>query len=196
MDMRSGMTKGDRTRQRVLGQAARLFARHGYNGVSMERLAKALKLTKGAVYAHFSGKYEIYLESMVAYLDKCILGRPVLDPGGDPEANLEQYLGWLLTSFERDRTYRMLMLRLFIEADEKTTRLVAERAMESPVSQLSELIRRYRPDIDALEFVYTFSAIAMLNPDLKKTMAVFNRGPAESSSRSTLEHLMGIIRAM
>lgn len=189
-------SKGERTRQRVLTQAARLFAKHGYDGMSMDRLAKALKLTKGALYAHFKGKYEIYLESTIRYMEAFNRSRPALDSSADPEQNLEEYLTWLLDTFEKDKTYRLLMLRLFIEADPKTTRVVAEGALAPPVDHLTELIHAYKPRVNALEFVYTLATVAMLNPDMRKTISVFSPDTQQSRSKEALlQHLMEILRA-
>ena len=42
--------KRERTRAMILLCSAQQFAKHGYNGVSMDLLAKAAKLTKGALY--------------------------------------------------------------------------------------------------------------------------------------------------
>ena len=41
-----------------------LFGRYGYEGVSIGDIAKAAKLTKGALYWHFHGKDELYLECL------------------------------------------------------------------------------------------------------------------------------------
>jgi AcrR family transcriptional regulator len=191
----AALSKGDRTRQRALGQAAKLFARYGYEGVSMERLARALKLTKGALYTHFRGKNEIYIESIVDYVDRCNHTRPLADADGSAEQNLERYLAWLLEIFERDKTYRLLLIRLFIDADVKTTNVIAQRILEPPVTHLSRLIHAYRPDINALEFVYSLSSIAMLNPDVKKTLAVFGKAPGHQAD-SLLRHMMHMVEAV
>jgi AcrR family transcriptional regulator len=189
-------SKGERTRQKVLVQAARLFATYGYDGVSMDRLAKALKLTKGALYTHFTNKYQIYLESTTAYLGGYSDSRPIAEPGKSPEANLEAYLDWLLTSIEKDKTYRLLLLRLFIDADMNTTRAIAECAMAQPVHHLTGLIEAYKPHINALEFVYSLATIAMLNPDLRKTLSVFAPDASEVRSKDALlSHMMALVRA-
>lgn len=43
-------------------QAFDLFGRHGYEGVSIGDIAKAAKLSKGALYWHYAGKEELYLD--------------------------------------------------------------------------------------------------------------------------------------
>ena len=52
------------TLQAIREQAFSLFGRYGYEGVSIGDIAKAAKLTKGALYWHFSGKEELYLDCL------------------------------------------------------------------------------------------------------------------------------------
>jgi TetR/AcrR family acrAB operon transcriptional repressor len=46
----------------VREQAFALFGRHGYEGVSIGAIARAAKLSKGALYWHFDSKEQLYLE--------------------------------------------------------------------------------------------------------------------------------------
>jgi len=53
-----------RTRERLLEAAAQTFARKGYAGATVEEIAEAAGYTIGALYAHFGGKQELFLELM------------------------------------------------------------------------------------------------------------------------------------
>ncbi|MEM9070065.1 MAG: TetR/AcrR family transcriptional regulator [Myxococcota bacterium] len=55
------MTKAERTRERILQSAARLFRRHGYNGVGIDAIMKGAKLTRGGFYAHFRSKEALFV---------------------------------------------------------------------------------------------------------------------------------------
>jgi AcrR family transcriptional regulator len=50
------------TLQAIQDHAFELFGRFGYEGVSIGDIAKAAKLSKGALYWHFRGKAELYLD--------------------------------------------------------------------------------------------------------------------------------------
>lgn len=56
----SGQALAD-TRTRILAAAAGVFAEYGYAGATLEQVAAAAGLTKGAVYWHFSGKSDLFL---------------------------------------------------------------------------------------------------------------------------------------
>ena len=49
------------TRQRFLDAGTRVFARHGYAGASMERVAEEAGLSRAALYKHFANKEELFL---------------------------------------------------------------------------------------------------------------------------------------
>jgi TetR/AcrR family acrAB operon transcriptional repressor len=52
------------TLQAIENKAFELFGRYGYDGVSIGDIAKAAKLSKGALYWHFDGKEELYLDCL------------------------------------------------------------------------------------------------------------------------------------
>jgi AcrR family transcriptional regulator len=54
--------KVDRTRADLLAAATRAFARQGYEGASVGDIAADAGYTKGALYAHFGSKNELFLE--------------------------------------------------------------------------------------------------------------------------------------
>lgn len=55
-------TKVDQTRAGLLAAAGRVFAEKGYEGASVGDIAAAAGYTKGALYAHFGSKHELFLE--------------------------------------------------------------------------------------------------------------------------------------
>lgn len=53
------MTKGGRTRAKILDTAVRLLAKRGYEGTSFQMIADSLGLTQSAVMHHFPSKHEL-----------------------------------------------------------------------------------------------------------------------------------------
>lgn len=51
-----------RTRQQLVAAAARVFARKGFAGASLEEIAEEAGYSTGAVYYNFAGKEELFLE--------------------------------------------------------------------------------------------------------------------------------------
>lgn len=53
-----------KTKDKILKSAFELFTSKGYDGVTVNDLMENCGLTRGAFYAHFSGKSELYNESL------------------------------------------------------------------------------------------------------------------------------------
>ena len=56
----------ERTRQRPLAEAQRLFRERGYAATSLEQIAEAAEVTKGAIYGHFASKDDLMLSALEA----------------------------------------------------------------------------------------------------------------------------------
>jgi AcrR family transcriptional regulator len=56
----------ERTRQRLLAEAQRLFRERGYAATSLEQIAEAADVTKGAIYGHFASKEDLLLSAIEA----------------------------------------------------------------------------------------------------------------------------------
>ncbi len=54
----------ERTRQRLLAEAQRLFRERGYAATSLEQIADAADVTKGAIYGHFASKEDLLLSAI------------------------------------------------------------------------------------------------------------------------------------
>ena len=56
----------EHTRQRLLAQAQRLFRERGYAATSLEQIAAAAEVTKGAIYGHFASKEDLMISALEA----------------------------------------------------------------------------------------------------------------------------------
>jgi AcrR family transcriptional regulator len=54
------------TRQRLLDEAQRLFRDRGYAATSLEQIADAAEVTKGAIYGHFASKEDLLISAIEA----------------------------------------------------------------------------------------------------------------------------------
>jgi AcrR family transcriptional regulator len=60
------------SRERLLDAAVRVFARDGYNGTSIDRIAAEAGLSKGAVYWNFASKEELFFALLDERIDRQI----------------------------------------------------------------------------------------------------------------------------
>ena len=74
----------ERTRQELLHQARRLFARDGYAEASIREIVVAAGLTKGALYHHFDDKLDLY-RAVVEEMAEELAGRIEAAADGCPD---------------------------------------------------------------------------------------------------------------
>lgn len=90
------------TKERIIEEALRLFSEKGYAGTSMSDIAERLKITKAALYKHYSGKREIFqkiLDRMSA-LDAERAAEYDM-PGAEDDEYAEAYMNTALDSIRR-----------------------------------------------------------------------------------------------
>ncbi len=86
--------KADRTRAGLLAAAAKVFAEKGYEGASVGDLAAAAGYTKGAVYAHFGSKQDVFLALLRE--QACAEEDPRAEAlAADPAERAERVAAWL-----------------------------------------------------------------------------------------------------
>jgi AcrR family transcriptional regulator len=102
-----------RTRAQLLEAAARVFARRGFEGATVDEVAEEAGFTKGAVYDHFGSKEKLlfalldeYLSSQIA--EQVALFDPTLETSERPRAGADRWMQEL----EEDPD----AFRLFVEA--------------------------------------------------------------------------------
>jgi AcrR family transcriptional regulator len=96
-------------RRDILHTAARLFQERGYEATSMQDVASALDVSKGALYHHFQSKDEILFEIMnhgLDVFDEEVLNvvRPIPDPVERLRACIARHIGMVLRGRDREIT--------------------------------------------------------------------------------------------
>lgn len=66
---RGANTAGERARDQILDVAIRMFAKHGYGGVSLREVTTDAEVNQAAIYYHFGTKRELYLEAVSKFFD-------------------------------------------------------------------------------------------------------------------------------
>jgi AcrR family transcriptional regulator len=108
------MSKGERTRARILGSAAALFSKSGFQAVSLRDIAAHAGLTHAGVLHHFSGKEALLVE---------LLGRRDEDDsavllGSDPMAAPRRFLELVVGIVDRNmRTPSMVGMYAKVSAE-------------------------------------------------------------------------------
>jgi len=146
--MVDSMVRGD-TRTMVLENAKRLFARHGYAGVSVREIARACDIRAASLYHHFPDKESLYLATMeFAFADKAEAIMQAAGPDGSPRERLIRFVTRFTALIAEDRDFRLLLQRELLDGDERRLRLIAEKLFERPFQAIAGLAEALAPACD------------------------------------------------
>lgn len=130
-------------RTAILGAAARLFAAHGYRGVTIDDLGRAVGTTGPALYRHFPGKEALLGEVLVDISERLARrGRELVAGADGPQAALEALLrGHIEFSLDEPDliTVHDRELGNLTDQDRRRVRRLQRGYVEEWVSVLAEL---------------------------------------------------------
>jgi AcrR family transcriptional regulator len=152
----------DRRRDAIVGAAARLYARRGFQGASIADLAKACKTSKSLIYHYFPSKEDILYEVMASHLDALVAAAEAATQSGTPEAQL--------------RALTLAFMRLYVGAQDRHKVLLNEldNLAAAPragviakqrriIAAVEELIHALRPASGPLALPLTMLFFGMIN---------------------------------
>lgn len=143
------------TKEKILMTALRLFARDGYEAVSVRTIAEELGMTKGALYRHYKNKRDIF-DSIVERMIRIDAERanahqmPAEKYDAMPDAyenasleniqkyTVEQFRFWTEDEFA---SHFCKMLTLEQYRNEEMARLYSECIVAGPVAYMEDLFR-------------------------------------------------------
>jgi TetR/AcrR family acrAB operon transcriptional repressor len=107
--LRRTKQESERTRQSIVAAARKVFARQGVTRTTLEEIAAAAGVTRGAIYWHFADKTELFFamreQVAVPMIDQIDLALLRAD-GSDPLAGVERFLHDILEALESDAAAR------------------------------------------------------------------------------------------
>ena len=124
----------DNRREALIRAAARLFNRHGYQGTSVDRIAKAAGVTKGAIYYHFRDK-EALLAAAVANRVAAFEDRVQQSVSGATCPQALRKIASVCIKHARGGDHPRFAITLMVESIETNAEISA---------QLREMMRRFR----------------------------------------------------
>lgn len=108
----AGSEKRAQRRQSIVESAARLFAREGYAGCEMERVAAEAGIAKGTLYLYFPGKQELFFACAdwgMSWMQKTV--RAAAETVADPLERIAVAIRAYLEFFEEHPEYVELVIQ-------------------------------------------------------------------------------------
>ncbi|HEU0104493.1 MAG TPA: TetR/AcrR family transcriptional regulator [Mycobacteriales bacterium] len=170
------------TRDRVLREAARLFARRGFHGTTIEDLGAACGISGPALYKHFASKDEVLARLLVGISEQLLEGgRAVVASAPDPAAAVRGLVGFHADFATSEPDLIRVQDRDLANLSAPAARRVRS-LQRSYVEVWVEALRRVRPD---------------LGPDLARIevhalFGLLNSTPHSGSTAVTRERLVAM----
>ena len=145
----------------ILRNAVALFAKDGFDGVSMRQLASSVGITLATVYHYFPDKQALYdaaIRSAFEYMTKRMIEAARSDLEG--EARLRGFLRALVTLQISDAQEVRLVDRELLEARPETLSKLGSDLFQEPLAALTEVVRQLSPRAPAQELAEHIIAAA------------------------------------
>lgn len=161
------------TRQLLLESAVEVFAQLGFHGASVEKIAEYAGFSKGAVYAHFNSKEELFLAILEKQMHLHVYNiHQIIDQQHSLSHFIEAMDEYSLSIRKKNRTWSMLNLEflLYVMREESVRHKWSNMITES-VEQISKAIEK----LMSKENKFTLSAdeMAWTILSLENGMAIF-----------------------
>lgn len=193
----SRVTKGDETRNSVLGSAISLASSLGLEGVTIGKLAEHVGMSKSGLFAHFSSKENL----QIAILDEAVerfvamVVTPALKkPRGEPRvrALLENWLAWSKAEFLPGGC---IFVMASVELDDRPgparDRLIASQkdwfGTLNYAAKIAVEEKHFRKDLDTEQLAHDIFSIAYGYHFLRRILPA---DEAERRTRTSFERLL------
>ena len=152
----------DKRRDAILAAAAQLYARRGFQGVSVADLAKACGTSKSLIYHYFPSKDDLLYATMAAHLDALVAAAEEATRSGGAAARLRA----LTHAFMRlyvgaEDSHKVLLNELDNLPPDRRAEVVAKQ--RRIIGAVEALVREIRPDAGGLTLPLTMLFFGMIN---------------------------------
>jgi AcrR family transcriptional regulator len=105
------------TRRALLDAAARVFARQGLHGASVEAVSEEAGFSRGALYSNFKSKEDLFLALYEERIDRRRRDlREVMQRAGDPAEGIAPASANVMQSLDREREWFLLYFEFVLHA--------------------------------------------------------------------------------
>ena len=160
------MKYNKKTEKIILQAALELFVRKGYHGTSIDAIMNKVNLTKGALYAHFTGKRELLFKIIEQYKTQFVdqmIQATTQYPGNSVKKlnyalsfnsrfaqknpDLCVFLSFLTTELNSDIDFQYALKKVYREYMKFISNLIAQGIRQGVIK------KEFDPDLAALTFM-------------------------------------------
>ncbi len=190
--------KGEKTRNKILKIAKRLFSTKGFAGASMDEIAEKVRIKKASLYHYFGSKQEIYNELIDQAMNEISKIFQISFSSGNLIKDSENFLRRIMEFIATDREYIRILIREILD-ENLPIRKLAETYVPRLLDFGFKIIRKgekegaLRKDIDPVQLSITLSGAIILYFILEPVLEPFIKNPlSKKMLQKRLDHLTDI----
>jgi len=186
------------TRTDILELSVPLFAKHGYDGVSMRDLAQIVGVQQAALYHHFPSKEQLYFDAVAhEFGKKAQVLNELVHSGSDPWVRLRHFLSSLARFVTDDKNLLRLMQWIQLDWDETRQRALAEYVFKDLFQSVHDLIRAIAPNENAYQISISIFALVLFPFQIGGVRFLMPGHDASSDNpEEWAEHVYGLMRSV
>ena len=148
------------SRERILGSAVRLFTRKGFDKTSIDEVMADARLTRGAFYAHFESKQDLYAQAIASTPVFSIFGKTKPD-GLEDRDWLARLISAYLSKVHVQKADLPCPLA-FLVTDVAVNEPAARQAYTDVYLKMNQLIRAYTRNFSRCDKDTVMAVTAMM----------------------------------
>lgn len=182
------------TPERLRRVSARLFAKQGLAGTSMREIARETGITQAAIYHHYQGKEELYLDAVrMLHKEKLQSLSEVVELDVSPPEKLHQLVLRMLELMDADADFRHIYYRELMEGDEERLREMADSVFIDGLAVLEPLMKQVAPKLDPTLTLMSVAGLVLHHLEVRRLIALL---PGDGEGRARLTVLADHITAL
>lgn len=195
----------DGVRRRILAAATREFARHGFAGARVDRIARLARINKQLLYYHIGDKAALYLAVLEgAYGRIRAAERGLRLDALDPPAAIARLVAFTWQYFLDNPEFLALLGTENLQQARHVKRSARVREMHSPfVGMIRDVLARgeaaghFRPGVDPVQLYISIAGLAYFPVGNNATLsAIFGRDLLAPEARAErLRHMQELVLA-
>lgn len=185
-----------KSRPDILDLAIPLFARSGYDGVSMRDIATTVGVTPAALYHHFKDKDELYIDAVgQAFRRKTSAVEMIVEGDGSPLQRLESFVAWFAQALDRDQDFQKLLQWVLLDSDTGRMQRLVKGTFEELFLAIQGLVDAFKPRYDPHLLSVSVIGLVLYHFETTAVRRILPGHRAEHEQPQTLvAHLMQLLR--
>lgn len=149
------------TRDEILRLSIPLFARSGFDGISMRDIAATVGVTAAALYHHFADKEDLYRSLInLTFSEKTERIREILARADSPTERLEQFVTAFTRVLSEEKDFQRLLHWTLLESTDARMQALADDVFLGLVCEVQQLVTELEVPFDPL--LLTVSIMGMI----------------------------------